>query len=79
MSIYIICFVLTDNLCYNTEYQSVLPEKEVSMYASTLIKPVIFRSDPDYYPGQWVIGVNDADLASILICITMIVIYRLIT
>jgi len=42
----------------------------VSVHASILIKPGHiwdgFRSDPDYYLGQWVIWVSDVDPVSML-------------
>ena len=37
------------------------------MHASTLIKPGQMCVWPDYYPDQWIIWVNDADLVSTLI------------
>jgi len=51
--------------------QALVPRMYVSAHASTLIKLghiwVSSGSDPDYYPGQWVIWVSDADLVAMLI------------
>jgi len=45
--------------------QALVPRMYVSAHASTLIKPghiwVRSGSDPDHYPGQWVIRVSDVD------------------
>ena len=38
---------------------------QISAHASTLIKPAHIQITPgNYYPGQWVIWVNDADPVS---------------
>ena len=48
--------------------QLVLPKIYISVHASTLFKiQVTPVSDPDYYQGQWVIWLSDAEAVSTLL------------